>query len=62
MANQKLDRLDRQILKLIAEDARIELLTPWWQTALTVAKVGFSILAAGSTILYLISDNRKKED
>lgn len=46
----------------IAEDARIELLTPWWQTALTVAKIGFGILAAGSTILYLISANRKKED
>jgi beta-glucosidase len=46
----------------IAEDARIELITPWWQTALTAMKLGFGILAAGSTILYLIAANRKKED
>ena len=46
----------------IAEDARIELITPWWQTALTAAEIGFGALAAVTTILYLIAANRKKED
>jgi beta-glucosidase len=46
----------------IAEDARIELITPWWETLLNIATIGFGIFAAGSTILYLIAANRKKED
>ncbi|MBR4208833.1 MAG: glycoside hydrolase family 3 C-terminal domain-containing protein [Lachnospiraceae bacterium] len=44
----------------IAEDARIELIVPWWQTALTITRVITTVLAAISTLLYLIAANRKE--
>lgn len=46
----------------ISEDARIVLVTPWYQTVLRALVVMFGILAVGSTLLYLISSNKKKED
>lgn len=44
----------------IAEDARIELIVPWWQTALRLARIITLCLAACSSLLYLISAHRKE--
>ena len=46
----------------ISEDARIVLITPWYETALKVMTICFGALAVGSTLLYLIAANKKKED
>ena len=46
----------------ISENARIEIITPWYQTTLKALTISLAVLAAGSTLLYLIAVNRKKED
>ncbi len=46
----------------ISETARIELVTPWWQPTLNVMQIACGILAVGSTLMFLIAANRKKED
>lgn len=46
----------------ISADAQIILITPWWKTAFTAMKAVFSIAAVGTTALYLISANKKKEE
>lgn len=46
----------------ISEDAKIVLITPWYQTALRTMVIVFGVLMGGSTLLYLILANKKRED
>lgn len=46
----------------ISSDAQIVLITPWWKTAFTAMWIVFGVSAVGTTALYLISANKKKEE
>lgn len=45
----------------IAADTQIVMTSPWWQTALTVADIGFTVVAVAAAGLYLVFVNKKED-
>ncbi len=46
----------------ISADSSIVFITPWWKPALTALDVVFAIGAAATTVLYVISANKKEDE
>lgn len=46
----------------IDAESRIVLITPWWKTLLTILDVIFGVAAAATTVLYLVSANKKSKE